>query len=136
MESMYTLPGWERPEKLAITKKEFRERFDEEFRVFSRLLKEMGKYKFLMKYLFSHNNKSKDDLFETICRLKSDRNVLHYQSLATSLIYLDILGFKDWTEFTPDDSDYWSKNIKPIHIEITNNRDKFINDKKIITLVD
>lgn len=125
------------PEKLALTRKEFRERFEEEFKVFSRCLKEIGKYKFVMKYMFSHRNKTKDDLFEVMCEHKDiHTNIIRYPTLALSLGYLDMLGFKDWSEFTMADSNYWTKNIQPIHNEITVNGQKFINNGKIITLVD
>ena len=129
--------NWTAPEKLTLTRKEFRERFEEEFKVFTRCLKEIGKYKFVMKYVFSHRNKTKDDLFNTICRIKSGNgNVLMHPSLAISLLYLDTLGFKDWSEFTMADSNYWSRNIQPIHTEIMANEPSFINYGKIITLVD
>ena len=129
--------SWTTPEKLTLTKKEFRERFEEEFKVFTRCLKEIGKYKFMMKYMFSRRNRTKDDLFNTICLAKSGKgNVLRHPSLATSLVYLSTLGFKDWSEFTMADSNYWSRNIQPIHNEITVNGQKFINNGKIITLVD
>jgi hypothetical protein len=125
------------PEKLTLTRKEFRERFENEFKVFTRCLKEIGKYKFMMKYMFNRRNKTKDDLFNTICLAKIGKgNVLRHPSLATSLLYLSTLGFKDWSEFTMADSNYWSRNIQPIHAEIMANEPKFINYNKIITLVD
>lgn len=124
-------------ETLYLTKAEFRERFEEEFKVFTRCLKEIGKYKFVMKYMFSHRNRTKDDLFNTICRTKSGKgNVLMHPSLAVSLLYLNTLGFKDWSEFTMADSNYWSRNIMPIHAEIMANEPNFINYNKLITLVD
>ena len=85
--------NWTAPEKLTLTKKEFRERFENEFKVFARCLKEIGKYKFVMKYMFSHRNKTKDDLFNTICKTKNgNSNVLARPSLAISLLYLNTLG--------------------------------------------
>jgi len=123
-------------ETLYLTKAEFRERFENEFKVFTRCLKEIGKYKFMMKYMFSRRNRTKDDLFNTICLAKSGKgNVLRHPSLATSLSYLSTLGFKDWSEFTMTDANYWSRNIKPIHDEIMANEPNFINYGKIITLV-
>lgn len=125
------------PEKLTLTKKEFRERFENEFKVFTRCLKEIGKYKFMMKYMFSRRNRTKDDLFNTMCEIRGgNNNVLAHPSLAMSLSYLRTLGFKDWSEFTIADSNYWSRNIRPIHAEIKANKSKFINYCKIITLVD
>lgn len=124
------------PEKLTLTKKEFRERFENEFKVFTRCLKEIGKYKFTMKYMFSHRNKTKDDLFNTICQAKKgSSNVLARPSLAISLLYINTIGFNG-LEFTMADANYWSKNIRPIHDEIMANKPNFINYGKIITLVD
>jgi hypothetical protein len=120
-----------------LTKKEFRERFENEFKVFTRCLKEIGKYKFVMKYMFSHRNKTKDDLFEVMCEHKDvHTNIIRYQTLALSLTHLDTLGFKDWSEFTMADANYWSRNIQPIHAEIMAKKLNFINYGKIIILVD
>ena len=129
--------NWTAPEKLTLTRKEFRERFEKEFKVFTRCLKEIGKYKFMMKYMFSHRNRTKDDLFNIMCEIRGgSNNVLAHPSLAMSLSYLSTLGFKDWSEFTLADSNFWSINIRPIHAEIMANKPKFINYGKIITLVD
>ena len=137
MATTYIPIKWTAPEKLTLTKKEFRERFENEFKVFTRCLKEIGKYKFMMKYMFSHRNKTKDDLFEVMCKHKdAHTNIIRYPTLALSLVYLDTLGFKGWSEFTMADSNYWSRNIQPIHAEIMANWPNFINYDKIITLVD
>lgn len=129
--------NWTAPEKLALTRKEFRERFENEFKVFTRCLKEIGKYKFVMKYMFSHRNRTKEDLFNAICQTKNgSSNVLACPSLALSFSYLNTLGFKDWSEYTMADANYWSRNIQPIHAEIMAKKPNFINYGKIITLVD
>ena len=54
-------------EKITLTREEFKKRFEDEFRVFKRYMKEIGKYKFVMTYLFSHKNKTKEDLFNAVC---------------------------------------------------------------------
>lgn len=124
-------------ERINLTEKEFRERFNDEFRAFSRCLKEMGRYKFIMKYLFSHRNKTKNDLFNVMLKRKNDGDgTLLYPTMAMALSYLETLGFKDWTDFTPDDSNFWANNISVVHNNIMTEWSKFVNYNKKITIVD
>ena len=122
-------------EMINLTEKEFRERFDDEFRVFKRCLKEQRKYKFIMNYLFSHNNKTKNDLFNVMLKIKNEDGSLKYQTMANVLGYVETLGFNSLT-FTIDDSIFWVRHISSAHNNITNEWKKFINYNKKITIVD
>ena len=123
-------------ETLHLTKAEYKERFDEEFKYLSRSLKEMGCYKFIIKYIFSHHNKTKEDLFESMCRDKTHDGYLMISSLMHVLAFKTTLGYK-FDEFSLFDSGYWEHNIKHIDNKLRNFYTKgFVNNGKRIIIVD
>lgn len=69
-------------ETKVVTKKEMIEQFNKDFRMFKRFLKENGKYKFVMKYLFPQEvtlsvfrTKAIQNLY--VCPIYDFRDVLH-----------------------------------------------------------
>lgn len=122
-------------ETLYLTKAEYRERFDAEFRHLSRSLKEMGCYKFIINYIFSHHNKTKDDLFETYLNDRYNGHI-HIPSLIEVMGFKTTLGYKR-DEFSEFDDEYWRNNIS--HIQYTLQQfyaEGFINNGKQIIITD
>lgn len=123
-------------ETLYLTKAEYKERFDIEFKHLSRSLKEMGCYKFIIKYIFSHHNKTKEDLFESMCRDKTHDGCLMISSLMYVLAFKTTLGYK-FDEFSLFDSGYWENNISHINTTLSIFYGKgFINNEKRILITD
>lgn len=122
-------------ETLYMTKAQYRERFDAEFRHLSRSLKEMGCYKFIINYIFSHHNKSKDDLFETYLNARHDGHI-HTPSLIYVMDFKGTLGYKS-DEFSTFDHEYWDNNIKHINNMLKQfYAEGFINKGKEIIITD
>ena len=122
-------------ETLYLTKAEYRERFDAEFRHLSRSLKEMGCYKFIINYIFSRHNKTKNDLFETYCRDRYNGHI-YIPSLIDVMGYKTTLGYKG-NEFSTFDDGYWTNNISHIHHTLKQfYADGFMNKGKIIVITD
>ena len=123
-------------ETLHLTKAEYKERFDTEFRHLSRSLKEIGCYKFIINYIFSHHNKTKNDLFETYCSNKTYDGYLRIPSLVNVLDFKITLGYKD-DEFSLFDTGYWHHNISHIDKTLHNFYNKgFINSGIRIIITD
>ena len=123
-------------ETLYLTKAEYRERFDAEFRHLSRSLKEMGCYKFILNYIFSHHHQTKDDLFETYLNDKYGNGHIHIPSLIDVMGYKTTLGYKT-NEFLEFDDGYWRHNIKHIHDTLKQfYAEGFINKGKQIIITD
>jgi hypothetical protein len=122
-------------ETLYLTKAEYRERFDAEFRHLSRSLKEMGCYKFIINYIFSRHNKSKDDLFETYLNARYDGHI-HIPSLIYVMEFKTTLGYKS-DEFSEFDDEYYRHNIKHINNMLKQfYAEGFINKGKEIIITD
>jgi hypothetical protein len=122
-------------ETLYLTKAEYRERFDAEFRHLSRSLKEMGCYKFILNYIFSHHHKTKDDLFETYLNDRYEGHI-HIPSLIEVMGYKTTLGYKR-NEFATFDDGYWTNNISHIHHTLKQfYAEGFINKGKHIIITD
>lgn len=122
-------------ETLYLTKAEYRERFDAEFRHLSRSLKEMGCYKFIINYIFSRHNKSKDDLFETYLNDIYDGHI-HIPSLIYVMEFKTTLGYKS-DEFSEFDDEYWRNNISHIQNMLQQfYAEGFINKGKEIIITD
>jgi hypothetical protein len=123
-------------ETLYLTKAEYKERFDIEFKHLSRSLKEMGCYKFIITYIFSHHNKTKNDLFESMCRDKTCDGNLMVSSLIHALAFKTTLGYR-LDEFPLFDSAYWDNNISHIHYMLRIfYAEGFVNYDKRIFLTD
>ena len=122
-------------ETLYLTKAEYMERFDVEFRHLFRSLKEMGCYKFIINYIFSHHNKTKDDLFETYLNDRYDGHI-HIPSLIEVMGYKTTLGYKRY-EFSAFDDEYWRDNISHIQNMLQQcYAEGFINKGKQIIITD
>ena len=126
-------------ETLYLTKAEYRERFDEEFKYLSRSLKEMGCYKFIIKYIFSHHNKTKEDLFNAMLGIiKSDVNIGN-GSLRRVLNHVHLMGFVN-IQFTPDDLDEWENGYRDISNYLYSNPEEregyFIADNIVVHIDD
>ena len=65
-----------------------------------------------MHYLFSHDNKCKDDLFKTMCsNVRTADRILFYPSLKVVLDYLPLIGFTIEDYYRGNNSEYWKNNI-------------------------
>ena len=96
-----------------MTKEEYREIFDKDFKTLCRLLKEKGVYKYVMAYLFKRDNKCKEDLFNVMLRvIKEDVNTGN-GSLRRVLNHVNLMGFVS-VPFTPDDLDEWQNGYRDI----------------------
>ena len=122
---------------IKMSREEYRQRFEIEFKYLCRLLKEHGNYKFIIGYIFSHDNKSKDDLFKTMCKHKTAYfGTLFYPSLKKVLDYIPLIGYRLDT-YSAKESEYWRNNIQETSTFLSiSNSEGFINFGKKIYLTD
>lgn len=122
-----------------MTKKEYREIFDKDFKTLCRLLKEKGVYKHVMTYLFKRDNKCKEDLFNVMLRvIKEDVNYGN-GSLRRVLNHIYLMGFVK-IPFTPDDLDEWENGYRDISDYLYNKPEEregyFIADNMVVHIDD
>ena len=124
-----------------MTKEEYREIFDKDFKTLCRLLKEKGVYKHVMTYLFKRDNKCKEDLFNVMLRvIKEDVNYGN-GSLRRVLNHINLMGFVK-RQFTHDDLYEWQEEYKDISDYLYGNGHKekvpgkFIADTLVISIED
>jgi hypothetical protein len=99
--------------EVRMTKEEYREIFDKDFKTLCRLLKEKGVYKHVMTYLFKRDNKCKEDLFNVMLSvIKEDSNIGN-GSLRRVLNHINLMGFIN-TPFKPADLDEWQDYFQDI----------------------
>ena len=125
-----------------MTKEEYREIFDKDFKTLCRLLKEKGVYKHVMTYLFKRDNKRKEDLFNVMLRvIKEDELNCGNGSLRRVLNHIYLMGFVK-RQFTPDDLYEWQEGYKDISDYLYGNGNKekipgkFIADTLVINIED
>lgn len=122
-----------------MTKEEYRKIFDQDFKTLCRLLKEKGVYKHVMTYLFSRDNKCKEDLFNAMLGIiKSDVNIGN-GSLRRVLNHIHLMGFVK-TPFTPDDLDEWERGYRDVSNYLYSNPEEregyFIADNMVVYIDD
>lgn len=104
---------------VTITTEEYREIFNKDFKTLCRLLKEKGVYKHVMTYLFKHDNKCKDDLFNAMLLVIKEDSNHGNGSLRRILNHIYLLGFVK-TQFTAKDLDEWEDGYKSISAYLYN----------------
>ena len=122
-----------------MTKEEYRKIFDQDFKTLCRLLKEKGVYKYVMTYLFSRDNKCKEDLFNAMLGIiKSDVNIGN-GSLRRVLNHIHLMGFVK-IPFTPDDLDEWEYGYRDISYYLYSKPEEregyFIADNMVVHIDD
>lgn len=122
-----------------MTKEEYREIFDKDFKTLCRLLKEKGVYKNVMTYLFKRDNKCKEDLFNAMLGIiKSDVNIGN-GSLRRVLNHVHLMGFVS-IPFTPDDLDEWEDGYRDIseylYTDVEHRPGYFIADNMVVHIDD
>jgi len=122
-----------------MTKEEYRKIFDQDFKTLCRLLKEKGVYKHVMTYIFKHDNKCKEDLFNTMLYvIKTDINTGN-GSLRRILNHVLLMGFVN-TRFEMSDLDEWQHYFNDISLylytDVENRPGHFIADNMVITIKD
>ena len=121
-----------------ITEPEFKKIFDADFKAFKRFLKERGVYKQIMVYLFSHEHKTVNDLYNSIVKAcKSEEHEIYptFTGIRSILGNVRWLGFIN-TNFTDDDLQYWETNISRIRYDLMQATDvKFITDNAYFLII-
>lgn len=122
-----------------MTKEEYRKIFDADFKTLCRLLKEKGVYKHVMSYLFRHDNKCKEDLFNVMLRvIKEDENYGN-GSLRRVLNHIYLMGFIK-IPFTPDDLYEWQNGYRDIsdylYTDVEHRPGYFIADNIVVHIDD
>ena len=99
-----------------MTKDKYKELFDEDFKRLCRILKDKGVYAYVMKYLFSRDNKNKEDLFNVFLRyIDSNRFMLNNGSIRRILNNIGFLGFVT-TPFRHEYAVNWYNNYRWIYL--------------------
>jgi hypothetical protein len=136
---MIRLRNTKRNTERKMTKEEYREIFDKDFKTLCRLLKEKGVYKHVMTYLFKRDNKCKEDLFNAMLHvIKTDVNIGN-GSLRRVLNHIHLMGFVK-IPFTPDDLDEWEECYRDIsdylYADIAHRPGHFIADNIVVHIDD
>jgi len=124
-----------------MTKGEYRKIFDKDFKILCRLLKEKGVYKHVMTYLFRHDNKCKEDLFNVMLRVIKDDVSYGNGSLRRVLNHIHLIGFVK-RQFTTNDLIEWQREYQGISDYLYGNGHKekapgkFIADELVIIIED
>ena len=121
-----------------VTEPEFKKIFDSDFKLFKRYLKEKGVYKFITHYMFSHDNKKVDDLYNSIVdSIKEPHDPYNeFQGGVRGMLRnVKWIGYTK-TPFNEGDLIFWQSYVSKISEELLNDSSiSFSTDKYIFYIV-